>query len=225
MKPLTVEILLAHARDPRDPATLAFAGLIAIRARKCVLGEVPIIGMQPREFLLLLERRFPGMDPGPWQTDRAHASRPARGRARESEDLLELLLDHSPCEDGDGEWLALAVATGCMGENHLWQDLGLPSRQVLSSLLAEAFPTLFTKNVGDMKWKKFFYKQLCERAGLAMCRAPSCGACRDHGACFGPEEAAKCPASPTAGPFPVSQSHAATVEETSAAGATNGAGG
>jgi nitrogen fixation protein NifQ len=39
-----------------------------------------------------------------------------------------------------------------------------------------------------MKWKKFFYKQLCEREGVNACKAPSCAACDDYSKCFGSED-------------------------------------
>jgi nitrogen fixation protein NifQ len=39
-----------------------------------------------------------------------------------------------------------------------------------------------------MKWKKFFYKQICEREGFKLCKSPSCGECVDYNKCFGPEE-------------------------------------
>ncbi|HCA26591.1 MAG TPA: molybdenum processing protein, partial [Betaproteobacteria bacterium] len=83
-----------------------------------------------------------------------------------------------------------AVAAACLGGNHLWQDLGLPDRQALSSLLRDHFSSLFAKNTSNMKWKKFFYKQLCERAELPICPAPSCRECTDYAACFGPEDGA-----------------------------------
>ncbi|NMG46239.1 nitrogen fixation protein NifQ, partial [Aromatoleum toluvorans] len=84
--------------------------------------------------------------------------------------------------------LAHALATACMGNNHLWQDLGLPHRRALSQLMEEQFTTLSRRNTGDMKWKKFLYKQLCEREEIFVCKSPSCGECSDYQACFGPEE-------------------------------------
>ena len=42
--------------------------------------------------------------------------------------------------------------------------------------------------MADMKWKKFFYKQLCQTEGIHTCRAPSCEVCADYQACFGPED-------------------------------------
>jgi nitrogen fixation protein NifQ len=77
-----------------------------------------------------------------------------------------------------------------MGQNHLWQDMGLPDRRVLSRLIEWNFPSLFARNSGDMKWKKFFYRQLCEQAEVLICKSPSCGVCVDHQLCFGHAEAA-----------------------------------
>ena len=53
-------------------------------------------------------------------------------------------------------WLAHAIATAAMCENHLWQDKGLPNRKVLAALMQKYFPSLAALNNKDMKWKKFF---------------------------------------------------------------------
>lgn len=111
----------------------------------------------------------------------------AAGRPDEYDDLLELLLDHASSNDAEG--FAREIATACLGDNHLWQDMGLPDRQRLSDLFEEHFNTLFVRNSGNMKWKKFLYKQLCERMEVNICRSPSCGICTDYGNCFGPEVA------------------------------------
>lgn len=75
-----------------------------------------------------------------------------------------------------------------MSNDHLYQDMGLPNRQMLSGLLEEYFPVLFARNSGNMKWKKFFYKQLCDLSGVRACRAPRCAVCDDYLKCFGSEE-------------------------------------
>ena len=112
-----------------------------------------------------------------------------QNRMDEFDDLVALLLDHG-CDNSDEiREIAIFIATACMGDNHLWQDMGLPNRGVLSELIQTRFPTLAAKNFGDMKWKKFFYKQLCERADIFICKAPTCGVCVDYDKCFGPEEA------------------------------------
>ena len=101
-------------------------------------------------------------------------------------ELASLLL-----ESGDGSeetrWVAHAVAAACLADDHLWQDLGLPNRAALSNLLERYFRPLRRRNVQDMRWKKFFYKQLCERAGFRACKAPSCRECSERAICFGTE--------------------------------------
>lgn len=120
---------------------------------------------------------------------------PTRDAARgdEYDDLVALLLAHAaPSADTAEAYarraLAAAVARGCLGGNHLWQDLGLPSRQALSDLLARHFPGLHGANTQGMRWKKFFYLCLCEQADIRACRAPSCGVCVSHAECFGSED-------------------------------------
>jgi len=108
-------------------------------------------------------------------------------RTDERDDLIDLLMEFR-CDNSDGTRnLAVFIANACMGSNHLWQDMDLPNRGALSALMQVKFPVLAAKNRNDMKWKKFFYKQLCERADLFICRSPSCSACIDYDKCFGPE--------------------------------------
>lgn len=116
----------------------------------------------------------------------------ARREARDDEvcDLVALLLDHADPAVGSSperERVAEQVAVACLGDNHLWEDLQLPSRRELSALFELWFPSLAARNRFDMKWKKFLYKQLCEREELFICKAPSCAVCSDRPACFGPE--------------------------------------
>ncbi|MCG8535328.1 MAG: nitrogen fixation protein NifQ [Pseudomonadales bacterium] len=98
-----------------------------------------------------------------------------------------LLLNRAGYSDYE-EALAEIVAAACLGGDHLWRDLGLPERAELSDLLHTHFPMLAKRNTQDMKWKKFFYKQLCEQEGGYVCRAPSCDQCAAFDDCFGPEE-------------------------------------
>lgn len=102
-------------------------------------------------------------------------------------DLQKLLLDHRACARDSELWIADIVATACAGRDHLWQDLGLLNRNELSRLMWINFPELAQANTGDMKWKKFLYRQFCSREGIYVCPAPSCGECKDHAKCFGPE--------------------------------------
>jgi nitrogen fixation protein NifQ len=130
--------------------------------------------MNARGYLDLIDRRW--FDAG------------GDARHDEFEDLVALLLDAAPGADADVRTLAEVVARACLGDDHLWHDLGLPSRQELSGLLNEHFGPLAARNVENMRWKKFFYMQLCERAEIRACRAPSCGVCAHQSECFGPED-------------------------------------
>ncbi|WP_443112117.1 nitrogen fixation protein NifQ [Aquabacterium sp. OR-4] len=136
--------------------------------------------------------------PAPMQaTPPGAAARPvalalARRASRDDEvdEVRALLLDHTDAAAGTAAAIAAmaeVVALACLGDDHLWQDLQLPSRGELSALMQHWFPSLAARNDRDMKWKKFLYKQLCERAEIQVCKAPSCALCSDHALCFGPE--------------------------------------
>ncbi len=110
-------------------------------------------------------------------------------RDDEVADVLALLLEHAAPNAGpELRQVAETVAVACLGDNHLWQDLQFASRAELSALMRQWFPALVEKNHADMKWKKFLYKQLCEREALFVCKSPSCAVCCDYSKCFGPED-------------------------------------
>lgn len=89
--------------------------------------------------------------------------------------------------DEAARWLSAIIACRALRPNHLWQDLGLRDRSELNRLLAVHFPALAAGNTTNMKWKKYFYRRLCEQEGFVLCSAPSCGACADFDQCFGDE--------------------------------------
>lgn len=103
----------------------------------------------------------------------------------EEEMLAELLRHHS--RTVEGRILAAMIARRAMEPDHLWQDLGLGNRGELSRLLGRHFSVLAAGNVRNMKWKKYFYRRLCEAEGFVLCSAPSCRDCSDFEACFGDE--------------------------------------
>lgn len=162
-----------------DPLARMLGSLVA------GLGAMPEwLGLTRAEFKALLADHFPGVAAGPFA---GCGRRPDPRRADEADELHALLLAHAALPGADGGRLATLLVAGCMGDDHLWQDLGLWSRQDLSGFIQVAFPTLAVKNDRDMKWKKFFYKQLCTQQGVYTCRAPSCAVCADYRACFGPQ--------------------------------------
>lgn len=110
-----------------------------------------------------------------------------RLRNDEIDDLMALLLDHADPAVGTKAELyhvGWQIACASLGDQHLWQDLGLPSRDTLTLLIRRYFPALAARNVDNMKWKKFLYRQLCLKEELHICRSPSCADCTDHAECF-----------------------------------------
>lgn len=107
-------------------------------------------------------------------------------RRDEWQELRDLLLAGRRGRDGEAAMAAI-VAAACLGGDHLWRDLGLASREQLRELLEYNFPRLAGRNLNNMRWKKFFYKQLCEQDGGYVCRAPSCAHCPTYHDCFGDE--------------------------------------
>jgi nitrogen fixation protein NifQ len=112
---------------------------------------------------------------------------PAAADTLEEPDLRRLLLDHRSHGAIEEEWLAAIIARRAQGANHLWQDLGLFERAELSAMMARHFRPLAERNSRDMKWKKFFYRELCRMDGIVICKAPNCADCCDVALCFGAE--------------------------------------
>lgn len=106
----------------------------------------------------------------------------------EEDQVRSLLMSHRADDRRETRWLAAIVARRAMRANHLWQDLGLADRSWLNELLRRFFPDLHAGNTADMKWKKYFYRKLCELEGFVLCTAPSCRECCDFDRCFGAED-------------------------------------
>ncbi|MBX3605896.1 MAG: nitrogen fixation protein NifQ [Piscinibacter sp.] len=152
-----------------------------------VLEDLPEEVLHPRRRPVIAD----GPGPGELAAVPAHIAARRATREDEVEDLRALLLDHADAKAGtpaEIAALAEAVAVASLGDNHLWQDLQFASRAELTALMRRWFPALVAKNQADMKWKKFLYKQLCERAEVFVCKSPSCAVCTDHAKCFGPED-------------------------------------
>jgi nitrogen fixation protein NifQ len=172
--------LMAHAAGlPNDEL---FAQMIA--SQVAGIGALPPgLGLNKKGFTSLLAHHFPGVALALNNIENINDA-----RALERDDVLALLLESRAYNNISEQWMAEVVTIACMASDHLWQDLGLRSRDYLSRLMITNFPSLAAKNEFDMKWKKFLYKQLCEREGINLCRAPTCEYCADYLTCFGPEE-------------------------------------
>lgn len=177
-----VSRLLAYASGHHNDETYACM-LASWQAGDGVMPDD--FGLGQNDFRRLLGDHFPGLK-------LASLTLPGRNndseRDDERDDVFQLLHKHRAGLHESETWMAKIVAMACQGQDHLWQDLGLWSRQQLSELMLRNFPGLALKNDKNMKWKKFLYKQLCQTEGIYTCRAPSCEVCADYRNCFGPEE-------------------------------------
>ncbi|QWA13538.1 nitrogen fixation protein NifQ [Sodalis ligni] len=109
-----------------------------------------------------------------------------RSRRQERQGLAEWLQQYMVPR---GAPLNQLIARGSLGFSHLWQDLGLSSREELRELMTDCFPELVRMNHRNMRWKKFFYRQLClADSGEINCRSPSCEQCIEQESCFAPED-------------------------------------
>jgi nitrogen fixation protein NifQ len=103
-------------------------------------------------------------------------------RKAEREQLADWLECHMSPEAAPMHHIIASVS---LAFNHLWQDLGLSSRDELRELMTDCFPQLVDMNNKNMRWKKFFYRQRCLHSeGELICRSPSCDACCERQVCF-----------------------------------------
>ncbi|WP_319529249.1 nitrogen fixation protein NifQ [uncultured Cohaesibacter sp.] len=170
--------LMSHAvkEDPN-------AGFLAEMIASWIAGEGALprfMGLEKDAYDAMLETFFPGMSP----LDAGDRNDIEPERGPELEDVKALLLTHRNNSTDAELWVAQIVASGCMGSDHLWSDLGLFSRKNLGIMLKHNFTALAVLNDKNMRWKKFFYRQLCAKEGFIMCRSPSCETCSEYKACF-----------------------------------------
>ncbi|WP_245285342.1 nitrogen fixation protein NifQ [Bradyrhizobium sp. WSM3983] len=141
------------------------------------------VGLSSDELAALLKQNFPSV--------RIKGDDLPQGSKRDDNDevtmVRDLLLAQRSTEGDTGRWLAAMIARRVMEPNHLWEDLGLRNRGELSRLLSRHFGPLARRNVNNMRWKRFFYRRLCEDEGLILCTMPVCTECKDFNHCFGDE--------------------------------------
>lgn len=141
------------------------------------------VGLSPEEFIPLLDHWFPRAQVLP-----AVLVEPTVPEDDELVMVRDLLLANRSTDEDIARWLAHMVARRAMEPSHLWEDLGLRSREELSRMLERHFAPLAGRNTRGMRWKRFFYRMLCEDEGFVMCTTPVCTDCCDFDNCFGAED-------------------------------------
>lgn len=102
----------------------------------------------------------------------------------ERKELIELLSLYRNKQDPSSLQMAVIIATACLTKSHLWESLGLQARSQLGEMIKHNFPQLHALNRDNMRWKRFFYRQLCAQGGDYICRSPRCEECKSYAECF-----------------------------------------
>jgi len=158
------------------------AGLLAVAVRDA--GDpAGALGLSADEFNTLCQTAFPAADP------HLLAGRASTQPPTANPDIFTLLLGYVAADASPlAIWIAKALATRAACPGHLWIAMGLSERPLLSAAIRRHLPALFAANSRNMRWKRFFFKQLCDRSGGDLCQSPVCGTCSDHALCFAPAE-------------------------------------
>ncbi|GEM_PF-669733 len=188
------------ARLTADDDSLALASILVHRCNCPTAPRRLALGLGEAELRALVGRFFPALldhwQHGPCLRPHlgltcTHVNLPVdhdhfadRLLEQEEHQLRRLLLRHGAGRGPGPVAFARLVARACMEPDHLWTSLGFAHRDLLSGLMQRHFPGLVALNQRDMRWKKFFYKLLCEEEAVRTCKASSCEICPHHHECY-----------------------------------------
>ncbi|WP_277641714.1 nitrogen fixation protein NifQ [Wolinella succinogenes] len=90
--------------------------------------------------------------------------------------ILAILQEHAASPYAK-EVIAPMIAERAYGKNHLYEDMGFPSRKDYNAFMAIHFPLLAQEKPKEKRWKKFLFDTIGEIA-------PACAFCGDTDECF-----------------------------------------
>lgn len=149
------------ARDSADLIVHAIAGVLRLAQD----GDLPLfawtLGLPQDTWLRMLNTFFPELGALEPMSPSAYLVI-EKATPKTFQEIATLLFEQrSPdVEDSHADWLARAIAAGCLGGRQLWQDLGLRGRDEASALFAIYFPALHQKNSQHLGWKHFLFDEL-----------------------------------------------------------------
>lgn len=159
-----------------------FACLLSVAAGE-PYALAPAFGLAPEDVAAILEAYFPGVAAADLEGNKSSAAGPP---PEVNPEVLEILLDHVPEDDGTGVavWLARIIAARAAHPGHLWVAMGLFERSELTAAIRRHLPSLAAANDKNMRWKRYLFKQVCDLHGAVLCKSPNCGVCSDYALCF-----------------------------------------
>lgn len=93
---------------------------------------------------------------------------------------IEKLLNKYASNEESQKFLSNHIAQKSILMNHLYEDLGLDSRDEMNKLMGQNFNSLAQIKPPSIRWKKFLFDMIGEVA-------PACRYCYDQTNCFGCE--------------------------------------
>ena len=168
----------------RDEDRHLFACLLTVAARE-PYPTAAALGLSDRELGRLLLTLYPAFDPSRLNH---YAPETQHDPPEINRDVVQLLSGYHPhpCSDM-ANWLTAALAARAAQTGHLWVAMGLFERPELSNAIRRHLPALAKANHQNMRWKRFFFKTVCDLNGGNLCKSPNCGVCSDYALCFAPE--------------------------------------
>lgn len=155
----------------------------ALSERAAGLGPLPDrLGLARASLRALAARYFPAVALPDLDVERAPV-------AADQQALSMLIRWRGDAASEQSAWWADVIARRALCQRHLWEDLGLPGRPALTALMNRRFPRLVALNAQNMRWKKFFYRQICADSAFSLCLSPSCDECLEKADCFAPDDA------------------------------------
>ena len=125
----------------------------------------------------ILETMFPGS----YDIDEIVPEDADTGKEAPAEPVLrDMLIANGTAGAPIESWLAQIFIRRCQVGDHMWRSIGLFSRNELTEAMNKYFKPLASKNIYDLKWKRFLYKQMRELNQLSLDKYPYCENCNRY---------------------------------------------
>jgi nitrogen fixation protein NifQ len=135
------------------------------------------LGLSRGKIAEILENMFPGS----YEIDEIVPQNADTGKDVPAEPVLrDMLVENGTTGAEIESWLANIFVRRCQVGDHMWRSIGLFSRNELTEAMNRYFKPLASKNIYDLKWKRFLYKQMRERNNLSLDKYPYCESCNRY---------------------------------------------
>ncbi|MDR3602155.1 MAG: nitrogen fixation protein NifQ [Desulfosporosinus sp.] len=132
------------------------------------------LGLARSTIAEILEKMFPGS----YSIDELVPQNANTGEDAPAEPVLrDMLIANRTSATPLESWVAHIFIRRCQVGDHMWRSIGLFSRNELTEAMLRYFKPLAVKNIYDLKWKRFIYRQMREENNLDLEKYPYCENC------------------------------------------------